>query len=66
LSSEIRSRLFEPFFTTKAKGMGLGLVVSKSIMEAHGGRLWAEPQQYGGAAFHLSLPAIGEKADEPA
>ncbi|MCX5894091.1 MAG: ATP-binding protein [Deltaproteobacteria bacterium] len=65
LSPEILSRLFEPFFTTKAKGMGLGLAVSKSIIEAHGGRLWAEPIRNGGAAFHLSLPAAGEKEDEP-
>ncbi len=65
LSPEILSRLFEPFFTTKVKGMGLGLAVSKSIIEAHGGRIWAEPQQDGGAVFHLSLPAAGEKENEP-
>jgi C4-dicarboxylate-specific signal transduction histidine kinase len=65
LSPEIFSRLFEPFFTTKPKGMGLGLAVSKSIIEAHGGRIWAEPQREGGAAFRLSLPAAGEKEDGP-
>jgi C4-dicarboxylate-specific signal transduction histidine kinase len=64
LSPEILSRLFEPFFTTKPKGMGMGLAVSKSIIEAHEGRIWAEPQQDGGAVFHLSLPAAGEKEDE--
>jgi C4-dicarboxylate-specific signal transduction histidine kinase len=65
LSPEILGRVFEPFFTTKAQGMGLGLAVSKSIIEAHGGRLWAEPNQDRGAVFHLTLPAAGEKADEP-
>jgi two-component system sensor kinase FixL len=56
---------FEPFFTTKTGGMGMGLAVSKTIIEAHNGRIWAEPQRDGGAAFHLSLPAAGEKEDEP-
>jgi signal transduction histidine kinase len=66
LSPEIRSRLFEPFFTSKARGMGLGLAVGKSIIEAHGGRIWAEPQQDGGAAFRFRLPAAGEQENEPA
>ena len=47
---------FEPFYTTKASGMGMGLAISKSIIEAHGGLIWAEDNPRGGAAVHFSLP----------
>ncbi|HKF41786.1 MAG TPA: PAS domain S-box protein [Thermoanaerobaculia bacterium] len=50
-------RLFEPFFTSKPEGMGLGLAVCRSIVEAHSGRLWAENLPAGGARFHFTLPA---------
>jgi PAS domain S-box-containing protein len=49
-------RLFEAFYTTKPNGLGLGLAISHSIIEAHGGRLWAEPNQGSGATFMFSLP----------
>jgi C4-dicarboxylate-specific signal transduction histidine kinase len=49
-------RVFGPFFTTKPNGIGMGLTISRSIIEAHGGRLWAEPNSPEGAAFCFTLP----------
>jgi len=51
-------RIFIPFVTTKASGMGLGLTVCRSIIEAHRGRLWASNNPDGGATLHVSIPSV--------
>src|SRR6266404_4182695 len=57
LSPESLSHLFEPFYTTKPEGMGMGLSICRSIIEAHGGRLWAIPCEPQGALFQFTIPA---------
>jgi PAS domain S-box-containing protein len=57
-------KMFEPFFTTKAQGLGMGLAISKTIIEDHGGRIWAEVNQSGGLTIHFTLPAGKDKPQD--
>ena len=57
VAAEIAADLFTPFASTKKVGMGIGLSVSKSIVEAHGGDLWVEPNPGRGSKFTFTLPA---------
>jgi two-component system, LuxR family, sensor kinase FixL len=54
------NRIFEPFFTTKPTGIGMGLAISRALIEANGGQLWLEPTTKSGAAFHFTLPFAHE------
>jgi C4-dicarboxylate-specific signal transduction histidine kinase len=62
VKAEIMGRLFEPFFTTRSQGIGMGLPISRSIVEAHGGRLWAESTVSQGSVFQFTLPRGGDDA----
>ena len=62
ISAENADRLFNAFFTTKSSGMGMGLSICRSIMEAHGGRLWATANVPHGATFQFTLPVDADTA----
>ena len=66
LPQDKAAQIFEAFFTTKPQGSGMGLAISRSIIESHGGRIWAAANDGRGAAFHFSLPvSAGKVADAP-
>ncbi len=64
VTSQKFDKIFEPFFTTKRDGLGMGLSISRSIIEAHGGRLWAENNLERGATFHVILPVSTDAHQE--
>jgi C4-dicarboxylate-specific signal transduction histidine kinase len=63
LRPEIESRIFEPFFTTKPQGIGMGLSISRTIVESHRGRLWAESGRASGALFQFTIPLDSGDSD---
>lgn len=58
LGIENPEKLFQPFYTTKSEGMGLGLAICRTVIESHGGRLWSQPHDGGGACFCFRLPCV--------
>jgi two-component system sensor kinase FixL len=60
IAPEIADQLFQPFITTKRNGMGVGLSISRTIVQAHGGRIWVESNPVGGTIFHFTLTAVSE------
>ena len=60
LPAESSDRIFDAFHTTKPQGTGMGLAITRSILESHGGRIWATPNRGAGATFHFTLPVETE------
>jgi len=64
MSPEIADKIFDPFFTTKPHGIGMGLSISRSIIESHEGRLWATPHPSGGTIFQFTIPVQPQSSNE--
>jgi len=64
IDPEHLERIFEAFYTAKSSGTGMGLSICRSIIDAHGGRLWAEANEPRGAVFQFTLPSAGSPAPE--
>jgi two-component system, LuxR family, sensor kinase FixL len=64
ISPNVSGQLFQPFVTTKPQGMGVGLSISRTIIESHGGTIWAEPRAQGGTVFNFTLRSVSESAKE--
>jgi two-component system sensor kinase FixL len=61
IDADMAAQLFQPFVTTKPHGMGVGLSISRTIVEAHGGRIWSEPNPGGGTIFCFTLPRVSDE-----